>query len=72
MPKFVVSLSNLRHLKMFKNHGVCGVKIPEGVGSLRNFLTLTGIDPSGGTAGEIRNLTQLRRLGVLDVTEGYQ
>ena len=66
---FVLSLSNLRHLKMFKNFGLCGVKIPEGIGSLRNILTLTGIDPSGGIARETGKLTQLRRLGGMDVTE---
>ncbi|XP_030494684.2 putative disease resistance protein At1g59780 [Cannabis sativa] len=69
IPKFVLSLSNLRHLKMMKNYGVCGVKLPQGIGSLTKLLTLTGIDPSGEIAREIGNLTELRRLGVMDVTE---
>ncbi|XP_062118406.1 putative disease resistance protein At1g59780 [Humulus lupulus] len=69
LPKFVLSLSNLRHLKMLKNYGVCGVKLPLGIGCLRNLLTLTGMDPSGEIAREIGNLTELRRLGVMDVTE---
>lgn len=69
LPHGVLRLVNLRHLKMLKNHGVCGVKVPLGIGSLGSLLTLTGVDPSGGIGGELGNLTQLRRLGLMDVTE---
>lgn len=69
LPHGILSLVSLRHLKMLKNYGVTGVKLPRGIASLRNLLTLTGVDPSGGIAGELGNLTQLRRLGVMDVAE---
>ncbi|KAL5544095.1 hypothetical protein UlMin_007879 [Ulmus minor] len=69
LPDWVLNLSSLRHLKMFKNYGYCGVKIPSGIGTLANLLTLTGIDASGDIARELGNLIQLRRLGVMDVDE---
>lgn len=69
LPNEVLNLVNLRHLKMFKNTGICGVILPEGIGRLRELLTLTGINVSGGIAIELGKLTQLRRLGVMDVAE---
>ncbi|KAF2293287.1 hypothetical protein GH714_040662 [Hevea brasiliensis] len=65
----VLSLVKLRHLKMFKNINVSGMKLPEGIGRLRNLLTLTGVHAGGGIAGELDKLTQLRKLGVMDVAE---
>ncbi|GMN45986.1 hypothetical protein TIFTF001_015165 [Ficus carica] len=53
LPHGVLRLVNLRHLKMLKNHGVCGVKLPPGIGSLGNLLTLIGVDPSGGIGREL-------------------
>ncbi|KAJ9163783.1 hypothetical protein P3X46_023415 [Hevea brasiliensis] len=65
----VLSLVKLRHLKMFKNINVSGMKLPEGIGRLRNLLTLTGVHAGGSIAGELDKLTQLRKLGVMDVAE---
>lgn len=65
----VLSLARLRHLKMLKNINVSGMKLPEGIGRLRNLLTLTGMHAGGGIAEELDKLTQLRKLGVMDVAE---
>lgn len=71
LPNEVLNLVRLRHLKMFQNEGLYGVKLPEGIGTLTNLLTLTGINASGGIAEELGNLTQLRRLGVMCVAEEH-
>ncbi|XP_050378494.1 disease resistance protein RPM1-like [Argentina anserina] len=65
----ILKLVRLRHLKMFKTSGVCGMKLPAGIGRLTDLLTLTGIYAGGGIAAELGNLTGLRRLGVMDVDE---
>ncbi|KAL6184404.1 hypothetical protein ACLB2K_045805 [Fragaria x ananassa] len=54
---------------MYKTKGVCGMKLPVGIGKLRDLQTLTGIYAGGGTAAEVGNLIGLRRLGVMDVDE---
>ncbi|KAI5329746.1 hypothetical protein L3X38_029143 [Prunus dulcis] len=65
------NLVRLRHLKMFKSmfQDVHGMKLPAGIGSLKNLLSLTAIHAGGGIAEELGNLIQLRRLGVMDVAE---
>ncbi|KAB5532034.1 hypothetical protein DKX38_018704 [Salix brachista] len=65
----ILKLVRLRHLKMFKSSNVSGMKLPEGIGKLGSLLTLTGVHAGGEIAGELRKLTQLRRLGVMDVAE---
>ncbi|XP_021801707.1 disease resistance protein RPM1-like [Prunus avium] len=67
----ILNLVRLRHLKMFKSmfQDVHGMKLPAGIGSLKNLLTLTAIHAGGGIAEELGNLIQLRRLGVMDVAE---
>ncbi|KAL9335240.1 hypothetical protein Peur_072421 [Populus x canadensis] len=65
----ILKLVRLRHLKMFKSRNVRGMKLPGGVGTLGSLLTLTGVHAGGEIAGELRKLTQLRRLGVMDVAE---
>ncbi|KAJ6375519.1 hypothetical protein OIU77_000499 [Salix suchowensis] len=65
----ILKLVRLRHLKMFKSSNVSGMKLPEGTGKLGSLLTLTGVHAGGEIAGELRKLTQLRRLGVMDVAE---
>ncbi|XP_024171465.1 disease resistance protein RPM1-like [Rosa chinensis] len=65
----ILNLVRLRHLKMFKNKCISGMKLPAGIGRLTDLLTLTGIHAGGGTAAEVGNLTGLRRLGVMDVDE---
>ncbi|KAK9278910.1 hypothetical protein L1049_028491 [Liquidambar formosana] len=69
LPDGILNLVRLRHLKMFKNSGVCGMKVPAGIGRSKNLLTLTGVHAGGSTARELGNLNQLRRLGVMDVAE---
>ncbi|PQQ00487.1 putative disease resistance protein RF45 [Prunus yedoensis var. nudiflora] len=56
---------------MFKSmfQDVHGMKLPAGIGSLKNLLTLTAIHAGGGIAEELGNLIQLRRLGMMDVDE---
>ncbi|WCJ36120.1 Disease resistance protein (CC-NBS-LRR class) family [Euphorbia peplus] len=63
----ILSLTRLRHLKMFKNTNVSGMKLPRGIGRLSNLLTITGVHAD--VAEELDELTQLRRLGVMDVSE---
>ncbi|ONI08256.1 hypothetical protein PRUPE_5G167600 [Prunus persica] len=67
----ILNLVRLRHLKMFKSmfQDVHGMKLPAGIGSLKNLLSLTAIHAGGGIAEELGNLIQLRRLGVMDVAE---
>lgn len=65
----ILKLVRLRHLKMFKSRNVSGMKLPGGIGTLGSLLTLTGVHAGGEIAGELRKLTQLRRLGVMDVAE---
>ncbi|KAJ4712396.1 putative Disease resistance protein family [Melia azedarach] len=69
LPVEVLNLAQLRHIKMYKRIKVGGVKLPPGIGRLRNLLTLTGIHASAGIARELHNLIHLRRLGVMDVAE---
>nr|TKR68961.1 hypothetical protein D5086_0000309010 [Populus alba] len=65
----ILKLVRLRHLKMFKSRNVSGMKLSGGIGTLGSLLTLTGVHAGGKIAGELRKLTQLRRLGVMDVAE---
>ncbi|XP_048443985.1 disease resistance protein RPM1 [Pyrus x bretschneideri] len=71
LPNDVLSLVRLRHLKMFKSmfQDVHGMKLPAGIGSLNDLLTLTGIHAGGGIAEDLGNLIRLRKLGVMDVAE---
>ncbi|KAJ0047933.1 hypothetical protein Pint_15517 [Pistacia integerrima] len=69
LPHEVLSLVQLRHIKMYKRLNVGGVKLPPGIERLRNILSLTGTHAGSGTAQELSNLIHLRRLGVLDVAE---
>ncbi|KAF5198413.1 Disease resistance protein rpp13 protein [Thalictrum thalictroides] len=65
----VLKLTKLRHLQMLKHSGVAGVRLPAGIGSLKDLQTLTGIYAGGGIALELGQLTQLRELGIMDLTE---
>lgn len=68
-PAEILNLVNLRHLKMFKNRGLSGAKLPAGIESLRNLLTLTGISANGCTARELGDLLQLKKLRVVNMAE---
>ncbi|KAG6754089.1 hypothetical protein POTOM_042097 [Populus tomentosa] len=65
----ILKLVRLRHLKMFKSRNVSGMQLSGGIGTLGSLLTLTGVHAGGKIAGELRKLTQLRRLGMMDVAE---
>lgn len=57
---------------MFTNQGVCEIKVPTGIGRLRNLQTLTGftgLHACDGIARKFGSLTQLRRWGVMDVAK---
>ncbi|KAK9113654.1 hypothetical protein Syun_020451 [Stephania yunnanensis] len=70
LPVGILNLIQLRHLKMLKNSGVCGMVVPgEGIGKLKNLQAVTGLYAGEGVAGELGCLSQLRRLGVMDFTE---
>ena len=69
VPKGVLNLLRLRHLKMFKSIGIGGMDVPKGIGRIKSLLTLTGIYAGDGIARELGSLIQLRRLGVMDVAE---
>ncbi|KAK9090338.1 hypothetical protein Sjap_023515 [Stephania japonica] len=70
LPVGILNLVQLRHLKMLKNFGVCGMVMPgEGIGKLKNLQAITGLYVGEGVAGELGCLSQLRRLGVMDLTE---
>lgn len=68
LPNEVLNLARLRHLKMSRSI-ISGMKLPRGIGRFQNLLTLTGIHTGDGIAEELGELTQLRGLGVMDVTE---
>ncbi|CAN1235809.1 Disease resistance protein RPM1 [Linum perenne] len=65
----ILNLIRLRHIKMFKNIGVKGMKLPEGIARFTELLTLTGVHGGGEFPAELGELRKLRRLGVMDVTE---
>ncbi|CAM0958417.1 unnamed protein product [Alopecurus aequalis] len=54
------------------NFRLCGVQIPSGIGKLKSLLTLRHVSIARGKGKvalkELKELTQLRKLGVLDVT----
>jgi hypothetical protein len=45
------------------------MKLPEGISRFGSLLILTGVHAGGDIEGELGKLTQLRRLGVMDVAE---
>lgn len=45
------------------------MKLPEGITRFGSLLILTGVHAGGDIEGELGKLTQLRRLGVMDVAE---
>ncbi|KAL6175981.1 hypothetical protein ACLB2K_052617 [Fragaria x ananassa] len=49
----ILNLVRLRHLKLFKNKGVSGMKLLAGIGRFADLLTLTDIHAGGGTAVEV-------------------
>lgn len=69
VPNGVLNLLRLRHFKMFKSKGVGAMNIPKGIGRIISLQTLTGIDAGDAIARELGSLIQLRRLGVMNVTE---
>ncbi|KAJ4840645.1 hypothetical protein Tsubulata_033201 [Turnera subulata] len=69
LPPAILNLERLRHLKICKNVPVEGMEL-QGIGKLKSLLTLIGVHPHGSIAKELGKLTQLRRLGVRDITEG--
>lgn len=69
VPKCVLNLLRLRHLKMFKSRGFCGMDLPKGIGRIKCLLTLTGVNTADGISRELGSLVQLRRLGVMNVSE---
>ncbi|XP_058091932.1 putative disease resistance protein At1g58400 [Magnolia sinica] len=71
LPDSILNLVRLRHLKMFKNSGVAGVKLPTGIGKLEKIQTLTGIYAGDAIAEELSRMIQIRKLGVMDVSEDH-
>ncbi|KAF9620053.1 hypothetical protein IFM89_010703 [Coptis chinensis] len=70
----ILKLVQLRHLKMFKNWGINGVReilVPTDIGRSENLQTFTGLYAGGGIAAALGNLTQLKRLGVMDVAADH-
>ncbi|XP_042491104.1 disease resistance protein RPM1-like [Macadamia integrifolia] len=68
LPGAVLNLLQLRHLKlsmMFK------IKVPSGMGILTNLQSLTGLYVRHGIIEELRSLTQLRKLELIDVSEEH-
>ncbi|CAN0892493.1 Putative disease resistance protein At1g58400 [Linum grandiflorum] len=65
----ILNLIRLKHIKMFKNMGVRGMKLPEGIARFTDLLTLTGVHGGGDFPRQLSGLRKLRRLGVMDVTE---
>ncbi|KAL5724927.1 hypothetical protein ACHQM5_008129 [Ranunculus cassubicifolius] len=65
----ILNLQELRHLLMFKPSSPSGVIVPLGVGSSKNLQSFTGLYAGDGVAAEIGKLTQIRKLGIKDLTE---
>ncbi|KAF6157445.1 hypothetical protein GIB67_004383 [Kingdonia uniflora] len=71
LSRAILKLLQLKYLKMFKDVDVSGLKVPEGIGRLKNLHTLTGIYAGDGTAEELRSLKDLKRLGVMELGEEH-
>ncbi|KAI8557415.1 hypothetical protein RHMOL_Rhmol04G0009300 [Rhododendron molle] len=77
LPEGILQLRNLRHLLVYwyniKNyvtwHSVVGVKIARGIGALTNLqkLSLIKSDKHHDIVKELKALTQLRKLGLVDL-----
>ncbi|CAN6713815.1 unnamed protein product [Malus baccata var. baccata] len=69
----ILNLVILRHIKMYKNmfRDVHGVKLPVGIGcwGLKRLHYFGDVYSGGGSAEELGNLIQLRKLEVMDVAE---
>ncbi|KAG1358735.1 disease resistance protein RPM1-like [Cocos nucifera] len=74
LPKNILQLRHLRHLVAYHYYTglhsafyyASGVKVPQGIGSLKELQKLSYLDASQGVeiVSELGNLTQLRRLGI--------
>ncbi|XP_042477761.1 uncharacterized protein LOC122059138 [Macadamia integrifolia] len=67
LPSGVLNLLQLRHLMLSMNE----TKVPSGIGILTNLQTLTGLYLRLGITEELRSLTQLRKLELMDVSEEH-
>ncbi|XP_058005940.1 disease resistance protein RPM1-like [Hevea brasiliensis] len=72
LPVEILNIKQLRHLLLCDIFEYdCGIRVPMGIGKLENLQTCTGIYAGTGIASELSNLTQLRKLHVLDVSEDH-
>ncbi|XP_042491110.1 putative disease resistance protein At1g58400 [Macadamia integrifolia] len=64
LPSGVLDLLHLRHLKLPVNE----IKVPSGISILTNLQSLTGLFLRHGFIEELRSLTQLRKLELMDAS----
>ncbi|XP_042474838.1 putative disease resistance protein At1g58400 [Macadamia integrifolia] len=68
LPSGFLNLLQLRHLKL---SWIFKIKVPLGMGILTNLQCLTGLHLRHGIIEELRSLTQLRKLELIDVSEEH-
>ncbi|XP_042511064.1 disease resistance protein RPM1-like [Macadamia integrifolia] len=67
LPSGVLNLAQLRHLMLPRN----GIKVPSGIGILTNLQSLINLFIRPGIIQELRSLTQLKKLKLIDVSEEH-
>ncbi|XP_058111988.1 disease resistance protein RPM1-like [Magnolia sinica] len=77
LPAEILKLEHLRHLLVYRysiGDGyyipfdcVDGIKVPAGIGSMRSLQKLAQIEAESGIIRELGNLTQLRRLAIIEL-----
>ncbi|GMP40394.1 hypothetical protein CsSME_00010858 [Camellia sinensis var. sinensis] len=67
LPAGITELQNLRHLMMY--HLNRGTTTPPNICKLKNLQVLTGVDARADLMKRIKNMTQLKRIGITKVRE---
>ncbi|XP_037461036.1 uncharacterized protein LOC119331959 isoform X2 [Triticum dicoccoides] len=67
LPAEIVHLTKLQHLIASTDYVMPGIKIPDGIGNMRNLQVLLGCGISSGSVGALEELGNLTNLNELDV-----
>lgn len=67
LPAEIVHLTKLQHLIASTDYVMPGIKIPDGIGNMRNLQVLVGCGISSGSVGALEELGNLTNLNELDV-----
>ncbi|KDP29687.1 hypothetical protein JCGZ_18849 [Jatropha curcas] len=71
LPIQVLNIQQLRHLIMSHTLNNGEIRVPSGIGTLKNLHALDGVYAGGGIASELSSLIQLQQLGVRRVSEDH-